>query len=147
MLRIRRPRLPTRSASDTSLTDSPADCRSLRSGPYGFNSHLSRYEIKKRPMASFYFMVEMMGIEPMSESASSGVSPSAAIVLKFRFAGRPIAGFRLGYPVGPLCYQELTQGFPACLTSDILPAGEQEQTRGAELSCQCEIVCSFSVYI
>jgi len=37
-------------------------------------------------------LVEMMGIEPMSESIFTGLSPSAAFALKFRVIKRPKAG-------------------------------------------------------
>ena len=53
-------------------------------------------------------LVEMTGIEPVSESISSGLSPSAAIDLKFRVCCRPIAGCSFGYPVVPLCCQDFT---------------------------------------
>ena len=47
-----------------------------------------------------------MGIEPMSESISNGISPSAAFVLKFRIIGRPKAGCQVSYPVSPLrCFK------------------------------------------
>jgi len=104
--------------------------------------------MKKRSInSSFMFMVEVTGIEPVSESIFTGFSPSAAFVLLFRFLQRPKAGFGVGYPVIPLRCRAFPQGFPACLTFHILPAGEQKETRGAELCSQCEIVCSFSVYI
>ena len=57
-------------------------------------------------------MVEMVGVEPTSESISAGISPSAVNVLEFRFFGRPLTDFRSGYPVSPLQYRELMQGFP-----------------------------------
>ena len=56
----------------------------------------------------FFSMVEMARIELASESTSAGVSPSAAFDLKVRFHARPKAGSHIGYPVVPLCYQELT---------------------------------------
>ena len=56
-------------------------------------------------------MVEMTGIEPVSESISSGLSPSAAIGLEFRVCCRPIAGCGFGYPVIPSCCQDFTWGF------------------------------------
>ena len=59
-------------------------------------------------------LVEMMGIEPMSESISSGISPSAAFVLKFRFIRRPKAGSEISYPVSPLRCRDFPQGFPVC---------------------------------
>ena len=80
------------------------------------------------------FMVEAMGIEPMSESIFTGVSPSAAFVLKFRLGQRPKAGYALCYPVSPSCCRAFTRGFPACLTHDSEPAGEPGHARGAELS-------------
>ena len=46
-------------------------------------------------------MVEAMGIEPMSESIFTGVSPSAAFVLKFRLKHRPKAGYIMVYPLVP----------------------------------------------
>jgi len=58
-------------------------------------------------------MVEVMGIEPMSESIFTGTSPSAAFVLKIRFLQRPKAGFEVGYPVSPLRCRAFPQGFPA----------------------------------
>ena len=92
-------------------------------------------------------MVEVMGIEPMSESVSSGLSPSAASDLLIRLGARPEAGWRLSYPVGPLYGRDHAQGFPACLTPDPEPAGEFRSMRGAELSSKCEFVCIFSVCI
>ena len=67
-------------------------------------------EIKKRTSdgSVFYFMVEAMGIEPMSESIFTGVSPSAAFVLKFRLKHRPKAGYIISYPVSPLCCRAFT---------------------------------------
>ena len=67
-------------------------------------------EIKKRISEGsvFYFMVEAMGIEPMSESIFTGVSPSAAFVLKFRLKHRPKAGYIISYPVSPLCCRAFT---------------------------------------
>ena len=56
----------------------------------------------------FYFMVEAMGIEPMSESIFTGVSPSAAFVLKFRLKHRPKAGYIISYPVSPSCCRAFT---------------------------------------
>ena len=53
-------------------------------------------------------MVEAMGIEPMSESIFTGVSPSAAFVLKFRLKHRPKAGYIISYPVSPLCCRAFT---------------------------------------
>ena len=60
----------------------------------------------------FLSMVEMVGVEPTSESISAGISPSAVNVLKFRFSGRPLTGCRSGYPVSPLKYREIPQSFP-----------------------------------
>lgn len=53
-------------------------------------------------------MVEAMGIEPMSESIFTGVSPSAAFVLKFRVRQRPKAGYAVSYPVSPSCCRAFT---------------------------------------
>lgn len=53
-------------------------------------------------------LVEMMGIEPMSESIFTGISPSAAYDLLFRLITRPQAGWRIRYPVSPSSYRELT---------------------------------------
>ena len=47
-------------------------------------------------------MVEMVGVEPTSESISKGLSPSAVNVLEFRLDQRPLTGYGLGYPVSPL---------------------------------------------
>jgi len=55
-----------------------------------------------------FILVEMMGVEPMSESIFTGISPGAAFVLKFRFRQRPKAGFALGYPVVPSCCRAFT---------------------------------------
>ena len=57
-------------------------------------------------------MVKAVRVELTSESISTGTSPSAAFDLKFRLHNRPKAGCHAGYPVGPLCYRELTQSFP-----------------------------------
>lgn len=57
-------------------------------------------------------MVEMTGVEPVSESISTGFSPSEAFVLLFHFSHRPKAGFTISYPVIPLRYRKLSQGFP-----------------------------------
>lgn len=59
--------------------------------------------------------LEMMVIEPMSESISDRISPSAASVLKVRLRRCPEAGFFVGYPVSPSCCQTFTWSFPACL--------------------------------
>jgi len=58
------------------------------------------------------FMVKAVRVELTSESISTGISPSAAFDLLFRLHDRPKAGCHAGYPVGPLCYRELTQSFP-----------------------------------
>ena len=63
-------------------------------------------------------VVEMTGIEPVSESISSGLSPSAAIGLEFRVCCRPIAGCGFGYPVIPSCCQDFTWGFLHVWRSD-----------------------------
>ena len=97
-------------------------------------------------------VVEMMGIEPMSESISDRISPSAASVLKLRLRRRPEAGFLVGYPVSPSCCRAFTWSFPACSMPDIRPAGEPKLTRTAynclrSHSHRCEIIVLFSVYI
>ena len=46
-------------------------------------------------------LVEMTGIEPVSESIFTGISPSAAHDLLFRLFCRPWADCRISYPVGP----------------------------------------------
>ena len=48
-----------------------------------------------------FILVEMMGVEPMSESISTGISPSAVNDLVFRVGGRPLTGCRLRYLVVP----------------------------------------------
>ena len=92
-------------------------------------------------------MVEMAGIEPASESISTGLSPSAASVLRFRLRQCPEAGSALSYPVSPLRCREVHARFPACLTPGLRPAGEPESARGADLSSKCESVVIFSVCI
>ena len=74
-------------------------------------------------------MVEMVGVEPTSESISAGISPSAVNVFEFRFFGRPLTDFRSGYPVSPLRYRELPQSFPVWSTPVIRPTGKPEPTR------------------
>ena len=66
-----------------------------------FVRHLNLMTLGARPL--FRSMVEMMGIEPMSESISPGLSPSEAFVLGLRLNMRPKAGSWIGYPVSPLC--------------------------------------------
>ena len=64
---------------------------------------LSLFHEKKSPKDSFFHkMVEMVGVEPTSESISTGLSPSAVNDLKFRLFRRPLTGCEIGYPVGPL---------------------------------------------
>ena len=92
-------------------------------------------------------MVEVRGIEPLSESISTGLSPSAASVLKFRLSVLPGAGSQISYPVIPLRCREVHARFPACLTPGLEPAGEPQSARGAELSSKCESVVIFSVCI
>ena len=92
-------------------------------------------------------MVEMRGIEPLSESISTGLSPSAASVLVFRFSVRPEAGSRIGYPVSPLRCREVHARFPACLTPGLESTGEPQSARGAELSSKCEFGVILSVCI
>lgn len=48
-----------------------------------------------------FILVEMMGVEPMSESISTGISPSAVNDLVFRIGGRPLTGCRVRYLVVP----------------------------------------------
>ena len=81
-----------RSFSDTSAL--------LMSAKSGLSTRSNR---KDRPSSlSFLFhMVEVMGVEPMSESISTGISPSAVNDLVFRIGGRPLTGCRLRYLVVP----------------------------------------------
>ena len=53
-------------------------------------------------MDSFCFLVEVVGVEPTSESISTGLSPSAVNVLLFRLFQRPLTGYGISYLVGPL---------------------------------------------
>ena len=69
-----------------------------------------RIKLSNLPWA--FHLVEMEGVEPSSESISTGVSPSAAFVLKFRIHERPKAGYHFSYPVVPIRYRELPHGFP-----------------------------------
>ena len=75
-------------------------------------------------------MVEMEGVEPSSESISTGVSPSAAFVLEFRIHERPKAGYHFSYPVVPIRYREIPHGFPVWSMPDSRPTGEPGLTRG-----------------
>ena len=81
---------------------------------FSIPSALSRENKKQVLWTYFYFLVKVMGIEPMSESISSGISPSAAFVLKFRVIRRPKAGSEISYPVSPLRCRAFPQGFPVC---------------------------------
>lgn len=63
-------------------------------------------------MRTALLLVKAVRVELTSESISTGISPSAAFDLLFRLRNRPKAGCHAGYPVGPLCYRELTQSFP-----------------------------------
>ena len=55
------------------------------------------------PLGIFFIsMVEVVGVEPTSESISTGLSPSAVNVLLFRFFQRPLTGYGIGYLVIPL---------------------------------------------
>ena len=49
-----------------------------------------------------FAMVEVVGVEPTSESISTGLSPSAVNVLLFRPFQRPLTSYGLGYLVTPL---------------------------------------------
>ena len=69
-------------------------------------------QLKKAALMAALLVVEMVGVEPTSESISAGISPSAVNDLKFRFSGRPLTGCRSGYPVSPLKYREIPQSFP-----------------------------------
>ena len=69
-------------------------------------------QLKKAAFMAALLVVEMVGVEPTSESISAGISPSAVNDLKFRFSGRPLTGCRSGYPVSPLKYREILQSFP-----------------------------------
>ena len=68
--------------------------------------HLLNEKRGTRPL--FRSMVEVAGIEPASESISSGLSPSAASDLLIRLGNRPEAGYCLSYPVSPLCCRAFT---------------------------------------
>ena len=76
-------------------------------------------------------MVEMTGIEPVSESISDGLSPSASSVLRFRLWKRPESGFSISYPVVPSCCRAFTWSFPVCLIPYIRPTGKPETIRTA----------------
>jgi len=79
-------------------------------------------------------LVEMVGIEPTSESSSAKTFSERSL----RFLpprGRPVRLIRasqalrgIGYPVGPLRYRELAQSFPACLAPVTGSAGEPGPT-------------------
>jgi len=69
-------------------------------------------QLKKAALMAALLVVEVVGVEPTSESISAGISPSAVNDLKFRFSGRPLTGCRSGYPVSPLKYREIPQSFP-----------------------------------
>ena len=69
-------------------------------------------QLKKAALMAALLVVEVVGVEPTSESISAGISPSAVNDLKFRFSGRPLTGCRSGYPVSPLKYREIPQRFP-----------------------------------
>lgn len=56
---------------------------------HGFDSPNPSAQIQNGPLAHFVFVVEMMGIEPMSESIFTVLSPSASYALLFRFINRP----------------------------------------------------------
>jgi len=86
----------------------------------------------KKPLESavFLILVEMAGIEPASESASTGTF-SERILRFFPHRLRAVCLIRVsqarrgfGYPVNPLCYRELTQSFPAYLAPGSGSAGE-----------------------
>ena len=64
-------------------------CRCSRSGPFGPGSLLLYDMTKPAQWAGYHVMVEMMGVEPMSESISTGFSPSAAYALLIRVTTRP----------------------------------------------------------
>lgn len=49
-------------------------------------------------------LVEMVGVEPTSESISAEFSPSAADHLLFRIRARRSAGWHIRYPIVPLSY-------------------------------------------
>jgi len=75
---------------------------------YGLSSSCTTSNFFSSESCNMSFMVEAMGIEPMSESIFTGVSPSAAFVLKFRLKHRPKAGYIISYPVSPLCCRAFT---------------------------------------
>jgi len=82
----------------------------------------------------FLIVVEMAGIEPASESASTGIFSERS--LRFfpplrrhvRFIRASQAQRGIGYPVSPLYYREITQSFPAYLAPGSGPAGESGLT-------------------
>ena len=115
--------------------------------PSNMTTHSNNEYFFRHNSSSKELLVEMAGIEPASESISSGLSPSAASDLKFRLGKRPEAGYCLSYPVIPLCCREVHIRFPACLTPGLQPTGEPKSARGAELSSKCESVVIFSVCI
>ena len=57
--------------------------------PFGFDSHHFLYFKRLLHSNSLFFLVKVMGIEPMSESISTAASPSAAYVFLFCFWQRP----------------------------------------------------------
>ena len=59
-----------------------------------------------------FAMVEVVGVEPTSESISTGLSPSAVNDLEFRLFQRPLTGYEISYLVSPLWYREIPQSFP-----------------------------------
>lgn len=48
-----------------------------------------------------FIMVEMVGIEPTSESISAELSPSTVNDFVLRLSKRPLTGLSFGYPVIP----------------------------------------------
>ena len=61
--------------------------------------------------AGILILVEMARIELASKSISGKLSPSTAVI-QISHVTRLIGGLATNYPVSPLRYREITQGFP-----------------------------------
>lgn len=104
---------------------------------------------QKKPLISTVpdYVVEMMGVEPMSESISAAVSPSAADGLGFaRLSARQQAD-RSAIPLFPCRSGKVCKVFLYDSMPDIRPTGKPELTRSAAYAASAKLLLLFLAFI
>lgn len=92
-------------------------------------------------------MVEMMGVEPMSESISAAVSPSAADGLGFARPSARQQADRSAIPLFPCRSGKVCKVFLYDSMPDIRPTGKPELTRNAAYAASAKLLLLFLAFI